>query len=136
MSSDFDGAKVAILRRDQVLTLLRDDRSDIVWPNHWDFPGGAREAGEYPLETAARELFEEFGLTLPEGRIVFHHQGPNDAGQFVHFYLVLWDNLDEASITFGNEGQRWQFMDVLEFLNRTDVIGHHQRRLRLALASL
>ena len=136
MNSDFDGAKVAILRRDQVLTLLRDDRDDILWPNCWDLPGGARKAEEYPLDTLARELFEEFGLNLPEGRIVFHHLGPNDAGQFVHFYLLLWDSLEDSAITFGNEGQRWKFMDVLEYLGRADVINHHQRRLRLALATL
>jgi 8-oxo-dGTP diphosphatase len=133
---DFDGAKVAILRRNQVLTLLRDDKPDIPWPNLWDLPGGGRDGDEDPIETATRELKEELGITLPEERIVFHHEALNEAGKTIHFFLVLWDSLDPETIRFGDEGQSWMFMDALEFMDRHDVIPHHQKRLRLALASL
>lgn len=32
--------------------------------NHWGFPKGKREVEETPLESAARELFEETGLKI------------------------------------------------------------------------
>ncbi len=43
MSSDFHGAKLAVLSKGQVLAFLRDDRRDIPWPGMWDLPGGGRE---------------------------------------------------------------------------------------------
>ena len=136
MIDDFDGTKVAIIRKDQILTLLRDDREDIPWPNQWDLPGGGRENNEDPIETAKRELQEEFGLILPEGRIVYHYQSTREAGGVIHFFLILWDSLTDDMICFGTEGQAWQFMNIIEFLDRHDVVPHHQMRLRLGLATL
>ena len=37
---DFIGSKVALLCDDKVLTILRDDKPTIPYPNHWDLPGG------------------------------------------------------------------------------------------------
>ena len=36
----------------------------------WEIPGGGMEAGEYPWETAHREIKEELGLELPPGRLL------------------------------------------------------------------
>jgi 8-oxo-dGTP diphosphatase len=44
------------------LLLLRDDKPDISFPNHWTLVGGRVEPGEIPEAAAHRELEEETGL--------------------------------------------------------------------------
>lgn len=132
----FDGAKIAILRRNDVLVIRRDNKPNIPWPDCLDFPGGGREGSETPFETVAREAMEEVGLTLPEERVVFHCQmiGPHDLP--VHFFALLWDGLTDDMIRFGDEGQSWAFMPIEAFLQADDAIPSLQQRLRLALAAL
>jgi 8-oxo-dGTP pyrophosphatase MutT (NUDIX family) len=42
----------------------------------WEIPMGAIDAGEQPLEAAARELLEETGLDTPVSQIVTYHPVP------------------------------------------------------------
>jgi len=46
----------------EVLLLLRDNKSTIVFPNHWTLIGGKIEEGETPEMAAHRKLEEETGL--------------------------------------------------------------------------
>jgi 8-oxo-dGTP diphosphatase len=46
----------------QVLLLLRDDKPNLNFPNHWTLVGGKVEEGETPEMAAYRELNEETGL--------------------------------------------------------------------------
>ena len=46
---------------DSLLTILRDDKASIPWPNMWELPGGGREEDESPFECVAREVYEELG---------------------------------------------------------------------------
>jgi len=48
----------------EVLLLLRDNKSMIVFPNHWTLVGGKVEDGETPEAAARRELAEETGLKI------------------------------------------------------------------------
>ena len=48
----------------EFLLLLRDDKLEISFPNHWSLVGGRVEDGETPEVAAHRELFEETGLKL------------------------------------------------------------------------
>ncbi|MBF0588471.1 MAG: NUDIX domain-containing protein [Magnetococcales bacterium] len=45
----------------RILMQLRDDRSDIVYPDCWGYFGGGMEQGEATTDTAFRELQEELG---------------------------------------------------------------------------
>ena len=38
--SDFTGCKIALFCGDRLLTILRDDKASIPWPNMWELPGG------------------------------------------------------------------------------------------------
>ncbi len=40
--SDFTGCKIALFCGDKLLTILRDDKSNIPYPNTWELPGGGR----------------------------------------------------------------------------------------------
>src|SRR5262245_23032324 len=53
------GSKVAVLRGQQILFV----RLTYGARGNWDIPGGTAAENETPDQTAARELFEEVGLT-------------------------------------------------------------------------
>ena len=50
----------------QVLLFLRDDKSDIIYPNMWDVPGGHVEPGETPKQCIIREMKEEMDIDLKD----------------------------------------------------------------------
>jgi len=124
----FDGAKIAVLTRGRVLTLLRDDLAHIPYPDHWDLPGGAREGAEDGETCALRELAEELGLLLDPARIVHRRFYPGPRPGW--FFAALWPDLDLSRVRLGSEGQRWEAMPVAAFLSHRKAVPHFQERLR------
>ncbi len=124
----FNGAKLLLTHGDRLLTCLRDDRSDLSFPAHWDLPGGGREGRETPVQCALRELDEEFGLhLLPQaltGRAFPSHAAPS---------MVSWlfagriSAAQIAAIRFGDEGQDWRMMPVADYLAHPRAIPHFCR---------
>ncbi|MDP8904360.1 MAG: NUDIX hydrolase [Chloroflexota bacterium] len=58
-------------------------------PHDWVLPGGNAEAGESPVETATREVFEETGLrVLPKRLTAVYYQADHRAGEFIHFVFA------------------------------------------------
>ena len=75
--TDFQGCKIALFCGDSVITILRDDKPSIPWPNMWEFPGGGREGDESPFECAAREVYEELGIALTEDCLLWSKVYPS-----------------------------------------------------------
>jgi 8-oxo-dGTP diphosphatase len=141
MSDDpaaFDGAKVAILRRGEVLTLLRDDIPTIPFPNMWDLLGGGREGAETPFETLARETCEELSLTITPDQIIHHREyvGRSNTELRVHFFIARWDDLMDGAITLGDEGQCWKWMPIAQFIANEKAIPSLRERLQIAQEEL
>ena len=136
--ADFDGAKIAILRGEDVLTLLRDDRPDLPYSNQWDLPGGGREDDETPVETVARELFEELHIVLEPTKIIYEVRETVEtrSGAAVHFFVARWDGLADDGVVLGDEGQRWCWMPVSDFVSRKDVVAPLRGRLSRALQQI
>ena len=113
MISDFVGCKAAFFCGSEVLTYLRDEKPGLPWPALWDLPGGGREAGESPETCLLRELREEFGLSLPPDRLLWHRSFPamTDASRSSYFFAGRISADEIAAIRFGDEGQYWQMMD-------------------------
>ena len=87
--TDFNGAKMALLKGDQLVSILRDDKADIPFPNMWDFPGGGREQGESPEACVLRELHEELGLVLPEAALSYKRRyATGRQGEVVSWFFV------------------------------------------------
>ena len=130
--SDFTGCKIALFCGDKVLTILRDDKDDIPCPNMWELPGGGREGDESPFECAAREVFEELGIHLTEDCLLWSKIYPSMLfadKQSVFLVGQLTENQCD-NITFGDEGQAYQLMNVEEFLSSSQVVPQLQERVR------
>lgn len=135
---DFAGAKIVLLIGGRLLTLLRDDRADIVFPNHWDMPGGGREGDETPEACVLRETREEFGLILPPAVLEWRARfdSPTTPGLQAWWFAARLPAAAEADIRFGDEGQRWALMPPGEWLAHPRAIGHFRSRVRAGLAAL
>ena len=130
--TDFTGSKIALFCGDKLLTILRDDKTTIPWPNMWELPGGGREGDESPFECAAREVYEELGIYLTEDCLLWSKVYPSmlyEGRQSVFMVGQLsQDQFD--SIVFGDEGQAYKLMNIEEFLTSSKVVPHLQGRLR------
>ena len=129
---EFSGCKIALLCDDKLLTILRDDKASIPYPNMWELPGGGREGEETPFECVQREVFEELGLKLEEADIVWvkAYPGMLDPDKTSIFMVGTITQEECASIVFGDEGQAYQMMDVSQFLSDEKVVPQLQDRLR------
>ena len=131
-SFEFSGCKIALLCDDKLLTILRDDKSNIPYPNTWELPGGGREGEETPFECVQREVLEELGLKLEEADLVWAKEYPGmlDPDKTSIFMVGTITQEEFASIVFGDEGQAYQMMDVSQFLSDDKVIPQLQARVR------
>ncbi len=130
--SDFTGCKIALFCGDKLLTILRDDKASIPWPNMWELPGGGREGNESPFECATREVFEELGIHLTEDCLLWSKVYPSmlfEGKQSVFMVGQLSQNQFD-SIVFGDEGQAYNLMPIEEFLNSKQAVPQLQERLK------
>ena len=130
--SDFTGCKIALFCGDKLLTILRDDKASIPWPNMWELPGGGREGDESPFECAAREVYEELGIHLTEDCLLWSRVYPSVLyeGRYSVFMVGQLRQEQFDNITFGDEGQGHQLMNVEEFLSSSQAVPQLQERFR------
>ncbi|SFP37168.1 NUDIX hydrolase [Tranquillimonas alkanivorans] len=133
MTETFDGAKLAILCGSSVVTLLRDDIPGIVYPGHWDLPGGGREGGEAPLACALRETEEEVGLRVPESAVVWGRAFDRPEGLRQWLFVAEMPDLAVSELRLGDEGQRWELMPLDRFLGMPNAVPHLKARLAVYL---
>ena len=130
--SDFTGCKIALFCGDKLLTILRDDKASIPWPNMWELPGGGREGDESPFECVAREVYEELGIYLTEDCLLWSKVYPSVLyeGRYSVFMVGQLRQEQFDNITFGDEGQGHQLMNVEEFLSSSQAVPQLQDRVR------
>lgn len=118
MVEPFHGVKAAVFIGDALLVYRRDDYPHIPFPNHWDFPGGGREANEMPHETLFRELEEEFALKVHPEVLVWEREFVATPPAFGKVWFMVLKLPTEAKneIEFGDEGQEWRLVDWQDFL--------------------
>ena len=130
--TDFQGCKIALFCGDSVITILRDDKPSIPWPNMWELPGGGREGDESPFECAAREVHEELGVHLTEDCLLWSKVYPSMLfeGRQSVFMVGQLSQEQFDNITFGDEGQAYKLMPIEEFLVSSQVVPQLQERVR------
>ena len=130
--SDFTGCKIALFCEDRILTILRDDKASIPWPNMWELPGGGREGDESPFECAAREVYEELGIHLTEDCLLWSKVYPSMLFEGKESVFLVGKLTQEQfdKIVFGDEGQGYRLMSIEEFLSSDKVVPQLQDRVR------
>ena len=130
--SDFTGCKIALFCGDKLLTILRDNESDIPFPNTWELPGGGREGDEIPFECAAREVFEELGIRLTKDCLLWRKVYPSMLFEGKESVFLVGKLAQEQfdKIVFGDEGQSYKLMSIDEFLDSDKVVPQLQDRVR------
>lgn len=131
--TDFHGAKLAILCRDRIVAILRDDTPSIPWPGQWDLPGGGREGDETPEACVLRELHEELGLILTPADLHWSIDSLTGANDRIWFFVSEQPEFDPETVCFGDEGQEWRMVDIDWFLTHPKVIPRHGERLKTYL---
>ncbi|WP_171133326.1 NUDIX domain-containing protein [Ruegeria sp. HKCCC1038] len=126
-ATNLQGAKIAVICNDTVVTYLRDNFDHIPNPNQWDLPGGVREAGETALDCALRETQEEFGVCLSKSSVVYEatfiaQAAANLPKREVAFFVCMVSPDVVSIIEFGEEGQCWEMMPIRKFLTRDDAV--------------
>ena len=130
--SDFTGCKIALFCGDKLLTILRDDKASIPWPNMWELPGGGREGDESPFECVAREVYEELGIHLNKDCLLWGKIYPSVIFEGKQSVFMVGQLRQEQfdNITFGDEGQAYKLMPIEEFLKSKQAVPQLQGRLR------
>lgn len=128
---DFTGCKIALLCGEQILTILRDDKATIPWPNLWELPGGGREGAETPFECVAREVYEELNIQLSKDDIVWSWIYPSMLDENKNSVFLVGKLTQEqfGSIVFGDEGQGYKLVSLEEFLMSDRVVPQLQERV-------
>ncbi|WP_455166025.1 NUDIX hydrolase [Streptococcus sp.] len=129
---DFTGCKIALICDGRMLTILRDDKPTIPWPNLWELPGGGREGDETPFECAAREVYEELKIQLSKEDIVWSRIYPSMLDENKNSVFLVGKLTQEQfdGIVFGDEGQGFKLMTIEEFLALDQVVPQLQERVR------
>ncbi|MFZ4382031.1 MAG: NUDIX domain-containing protein [Sandarakinorhabdus sp.] len=121
----------------RILVYRRDDKPGIPWPGLIDLPGGGREGAESPAQCALRELHEEFGLGLPERRIIWARPFPSmhPPGRSGWLLALQLAAAEVAAIRFGDEGRDPQLLEIDAFLAAPDAVAPLQDRVRSLLGT-
>lgn len=129
---EFTGCKIALFCGDKILTILRDDKETIPWPNMWELPGGGREGNETPFECVAREVYEELSIQLSKDDIIWSWIYPSMLDENKNSVFLVGQLTQEQfdSIVFGDEGQGYKLVSLEEFLTSDRVVPQLQERVR------
>jgi 8-oxo-dGTP diphosphatase len=118
------GADIIILNsQQQVLLVLRDNKSSIPFPNTWALLGGFLEKNESPEVAIRRELVEEMELELGEVKF-FKSYFWEECDE--HIFLTRLD-LDISQIKL-HEGQKLAYFSREE-INQLKFASHYDQIL-------
>ena len=129
---EFTGCKIVLICEGRILTILRDDKPTIPYPNMWDLPGGGREGNETPFECVAREVYEELSIQLSKADVIWFQIYPSmlDGNKKSVFLVGRFTQEQFESIIFGDEGQGYKLVSFEEFLTSDRVVPQLQERVR------
>lgn len=126
MKSDAHSAAVVLLRKDgYVLMQLRDNKTSIVFPNHWCVPGGRVEKNENFKQAAIRELEEETGVKISDATPIWEEIYQADDGRWInrHIFFAMYDGEQKIACY---EGQKMEFVNPKNFSKMLIYPGHEK----------
>ncbi len=118
----FGAGIILINSNNEVLLLLRDDKPEIPFPNHWDIHGGRIEEGETPELTIRREISEEFGIMSLSDFKLFKIYLSDNLTDFIFWKRI---NLNPKEIAL-SEGQMLKYFSFDELRNTQLAFNYNQ----------
>lgn len=117
----------------KILLMLRENKSDIPYPNCWGLIGGQAQAEEAPEQCLLRK-FEEETMIRPQN-YQYMMKWP---GKETHLFFVPLTEQEAVRIKCGNEGQALRFFSVEEisFLPLAGTFGREFANYRNLLNDL
>lgn len=103
----------------RILLQLRDDKPDLLYPNHWTTLGGMVEDGEDPEEAMRRELIEEIELelSLMLWKVFEHSRQVGNVWVTIEQYMYVGEiHQAECDIVL-NEGQALGYFGADDIVN-------------------
>ncbi|MCK0141597.1 NUDIX hydrolase [Aliiroseovarius sp. F20344] len=136
--NDFIGAKLILLIDGKLVSILRDDRSDIPFPDMWDLPGGGPEGSESPEACVLRETEEELSLRIEPDQLIWkkRFESPFEPGRHSWWFGAILPSEARDQIKLGDEGQCWRFFTPEDWLNDPRAIAHFKPRVQVGLKAI
>jgi len=120
-------AKVILYKKGKVLLQLRDNKSNIPFPNQWSLFGGLIEENETAKDCIIREIEEELGTKL-RNLIFIGKQTRKENEKIVEDNLFSAEIIKETSKLELHEGSKMQLFSFEE-LNKIDIVEHYKKYL-------
>ncbi|WP_284741687.1 NUDIX domain-containing protein [Amycolatopsis sp. RTGN1] len=105
----------------------------------WELPGGGAEQGEFPIDTARREIKEELGLDVIPGRLLVVDCVPSIGGRrpLINFLFdggTLTPEQERAIELKDGELSEWDYSNRDDYVARLD--DHMSRRIDACVVAL
>lgn len=116
MDTDFLGAGVVFRTKDNKILMLQKTN------DKWSFPGGHREIGETPIQTAKRECMEELGQ-LPNG--VVSNAIPyikSEDKKHCYSFIMDIDEEFEPFLSFEHKNYKWVNPKKVDSMNLSGAV--------------
>ena len=115
------GVRVIVLDDDNRILMVRHDHPE---RTVWMVPGGSIEEGESSAQAAVREVFEETGLEVEIGGLIWHVEEVSERGQrFVNFFRA---KITGGELKLGTDpelAESEQVLGGISFMTREEVAG-------------
>lgn len=112
----------------RVLLIQRPIEEDNDNGGKWEFPGGKRDEGEHPLETAVREWTEEVGHPLPDGELDEERQWLSGNGKYAgHVYRVGSEDVIDLANRKPDADPASGGYNVVAWVHPNDMENHNLR---------
>jgi 8-oxo-dGTP diphosphatase len=105
-----------LIKKDNKFLITKRSMADNYMPGYWDIPGGTIKFQENIKDGLDREIFEETGLRVKIGRIIFCYDFPSGSERH-QFQIVYECEYSDGEVTLNlkdHEEYKWVGMAELQ----------------------
>ncbi len=107
-----------IKHKSSIIMQLRDNKSDILYPNRWGFFSGSLKKGEDPRHAAIRELKEELGnFCIKKIKYNFSYFQANTKS--MHYVFTVIPNIKNLVLGEGADYEFFYYHDFMKYSKKS-----------------